>query len=84
MQKYNYFLMSQMLNYFFLKYLKKEISRQLSSFLNPFFNPLYTENAPFIKEKSGIKFPVFTSETGLKQGNSFFLLDYFPKSSNMP
>jgi len=72
MQKYNYFLMSQMLNYFFLKYLKKEISRQLSSLFHPFSNPLYPENAPFIKEKSGNEFPVFISEIGLKQGNSFF------------
>jgi hypothetical protein len=76
--------MSQMFNYFFLKYLKKQIFPHFSSLLHPFFNPLYTENAPFIKEESGNKHPVFASEIGLKQGISFFLLCYFPKSSNMP
>jgi len=84
MQKYNYFLMSQMLNYLFLNYLKKQKYLQLFSCFYTFFNPFYTENAPFIKEESSNNFPVFIGDTGLKQGNSFFLIHYFPKSSNMP
>ncbi len=76
--------MSQMLNYFFLKYLKKQFPRGLLSLSKVFFKSLSSGDAAFIHEKSGTEFPVFNRKIDLKKGISFFLIHKCLKISNRP